>query len=67
MPADIKVASMYNSVLLDNVVPAITAINYDPKELGYEACKVILNKISGEEVALKTLMGYNILMRGSTN
>ena len=66
-PQDVKIASFYNSVLLDNIKPAVSAIKYDPKELGIEACRVLLKMIDGKEVNEKTLLDYEILLRGSTN
>ena len=66
-PQDVRIASFYNSVLLDNIKPAVSAINYDPKELGIEACRVLLKMIDGKEVNEKTLLDYEILLRGSTN
>lgn len=66
IPEDIKIASYYNSSILDNVTPAITTLQYDSLELGSEACRVLLNKIEGEEVKQRTLMNYEVLFRGST-
>ncbi|MBQ0027256.1 MAG: LacI family DNA-binding transcriptional regulator [Lachnospiraceae bacterium] len=67
IPDDIKVASFYNSSVLDNYNPPITTLKYDPLELGKEACRVLLDKIDGIAVKHKTLMDYEVLMRGSTN
>lgn len=66
IPEDIKIASFYNSTILDNANPAITTLRYDPLELGSEACRVLLDKIDGKDVKQKTLMNYEVLMRGST-
>ena len=66
IPGDIKLASFYNSALISNNQPAITSLQYDPKELGNVACKTLLRLIDGEEVETKTLLGYEILLKGST-
>ena len=66
IPDDIRIVSFYNSDLLADNQPAITALQYDPKELGNVACKKLLKIIEGEEVEKKTFLGYEVLLRGST-
>ena len=66
IPADVKVASFYNSDLLVNNQPAITALRYDPKELGNVACRTLMKVIDGEDVREKTLLGYEVMLKGST-
>ncbi|MBQ9232874.1 MAG: LacI family DNA-binding transcriptional regulator [Lachnospiraceae bacterium] len=66
IPSDIKVASFYNSVVLENNQPAITTLSYDPKELGATACKVLFDKIAGKTVQNKLLLSYDVLLKGST-
>lgn len=66
VPGQIKVASFYNSQVLTNNQPPITALQYDPKELGREACKLLFRRISGNEVPEKTLMTYEVILKGST-
>ncbi len=67
VPKDVKVASFYNSVLLENNTPAITSLQFDPKQLGIVACKTLLEKMSGEEVNNKTTLGYDVLLKESTD
>jgi DNA-binding LacI/PurR family transcriptional regulator len=67
IPKDIKVASFYNSPILSNYQPAITCLQYDPKELGCTACKVLLDYIDGQQVEEKKLLGYEVMLKGSTN
>ena len=66
VPEQIKVASFYNSDILENYQPAITTLQYDPKELGIVACKTLFDYISGKEVQKKVLLGYEVLLKGST-
>lgn len=66
VPADIRLASFYNSAILENNQPAITSLQYDPKELGAVACKTLLSRIKGEDVKEKILLGYEVLLKGST-
>ena len=66
VPDDIKVASFYNSSVLERNVPSITSLSFDAKELGRVACKTLLQMIEGEVVPTKSLLGYEVSMREST-
>lgn len=66
IPGQVKVASFYNSVILDNYHPSITSLQYDPRELGTVACKTLFDYISGKEVQRKKLLGYEMVLKGST-
>jgi len=66
IPNDIKVASFYNSILLENNTPAITSVAFDAKELGIMACKNLLSQIDEEEVPSKMLLSYEVVLKEST-
>ncbi len=66
IPDDIKIASFYNSNLLENNNPPITALQYDPKELGVVACRTLLDLLDGKPVEPKVLLGYEVTLKGST-
>ncbi len=66
VPADVKVASFYNSSVLQNNVPSITSLAFDAKELGVVACRNLLNQIDGEEVPSKMLLSYEVILKEST-
>lgn len=66
IPKEIKVASFYNSILLENNTPAITAVAFDARELGVMACKNLLNQIEEEEVPSKMLLSYEVVLKEST-
>lgn len=66
VPEQMKVASFYNSVTLASNQPAITSLQYDPKELGVVACKTLFDYINGKEVPKKVSLGYEVLFKGST-
>lgn len=66
VPADIKVASFYNSTLLENNIPSITSLQFDIRELGMVTCKTLLDVIDGKEVQVRTLLGYEVSMKEST-
>ena len=66
VPEQIKVASFYDSTLLMNHEPAITSLLFDDKALGTLTCQVLLAYIQGDEVKGKNLMGYEIVLRKSS-
>ena len=66
VPQDVRIASYYNSSVLESNVPSITSLSFDAKELGKEACKNLLGQIDGEEVPEKTLLSYEVVMKEST-
>lgn len=66
IPEQMKVASFYNSAMLESNQPAITSLQYDPKELGMVACRTLFDYIAGMEVQKKVLLGYETILKGST-
>lgn len=66
IPTQMKVASFYDSVLLDNSVPAITALQYDPRSLGITAAQTLFRLIDGEEVEPITYLNYEVALKMST-
>lgn len=66
VPEDIRVASFYNSPILENNIPAITSLSFDAKELGMAACKSVLDLIDGAEVSPQTHLPYEVIMKAST-
>ena len=66
IPDELKVASFYSSIMLENNQPAITSLHYDPKELGIVACKTLFDYLAGKEVQKKVLLGYEVVLKGST-
>ncbi len=66
VPKDIKIASFYNSSILERNIPAITSLEFDAKELGTVACKTLLDMIGGASVPTRSLLGYDISLKAST-
>lgn len=66
VPAQIKLASFYNGPLLENHLPAITAVSFDARELGMVACRTLLDVIEGVEVPQKKLLPYEVILKEST-
>lgn len=66
IPQDIKVASCYNSEILNNYPVSITTLNFEVDEMGREACRLLLDLIEGKKVPMKTLLDYEVVMKDST-
>ncbi len=66
VPDDIRVASFYNSTVLENNVPTITSLSFDAKEIGMVACRLLLDMIEGLTVEQKTLLSYEVVLKEST-
>lgn len=66
IPEDVWVASFYNSWVLENMLPAITAISFDAKELGKEACRKLFHLLNEEEVPQRTILPYRVVLEKST-
>lgn len=66
VPQDIRIASFYNSQVLNEYYPPISCVDFDIKELGTMAARVLLEVLDGEEKAGKITMGYNVILKEST-
>jgi DNA-binding LacI/PurR family transcriptional regulator len=66
IPTDVRVASFYNSSVLDNHAPAITSLKFDAAHVGMVACQTLVNYIEGQEVHHRTLLDYEVVLKEST-
>lgn len=66
VPQDIRVASFYNSTVLENNMPSITSLSFDSKELGMVACRTLMDLIEGQDVKERTLLPYEVVLKEST-
>lgn len=66
IPEDIKVASFYNSILLENSRSVITSLQFNVTEMAAVCCNTLLSQIDKKEVPGKTLLGYEVIIREST-
>lgn len=66
VPSDLKLVSFYDSKLLENYKPQITALKYDPMDLGKRACETLMAVIGGNQVEDRQLLGYEVMLKGST-
>lgn len=67
VPEDVKVASFYDSVLLESNIPPVTSLRFDAVELGKNACQKLIDKLEGRPDSSYPLPGYQVILRDSTN
>lgn len=65
VPEDVQVGSLYDSTPLSQNSPGISALQFDPAELGRVACRELLRYLREEEYDPHPTLGYRILMRES--
>ncbi|MBR2047822.1 MAG: LacI family DNA-binding transcriptional regulator [Oscillospiraceae bacterium] len=65
IPQDAVLASLADSDKLQNAVPPISALHFDPLALGSAACREMIRALQDEPYDPKPRIGYEICMRGS--
>lgn len=66
IPRDVWIASFYNSWVLENTDPAVSALSFDARELGREACRKLFHLMDEDEVQQRTILPYQVILREST-
>lgn len=66
VPDEVRIASFYNSSVLENNIPGISSLSFNDRELGMEACKNLLAQINEEEAATSMLLSYEVILKEST-
>ena len=66
VPQDIKVASFYDSRLLDNADPPVSALHFEDMSLGQKAAGKLLDLIEGKNVSKELISEYEVILKGST-
>ena len=66
IPDDLRLASFYNSSILENAAVPVTSLNFDDRNLGAVAARMILAMIDGETVEKTKLRNYEVIMKEST-
>ena len=66
IPEDLRVASFYNSSILENATPSVTSLNFNDRNLGAVAAKTLLDIIDDVPVTSKMLGGYEVILKEST-
>lgn len=66
VPGQMRVASFFNSMILENSVPSITSLAFDVKELGMVTCRTLIDIIEGKDMEEVTMLGYEVVLKEST-
>lgn len=66
VPEQMRVASFYDSSILENHLPSVTSLSFDSRELGTVACRTLLEAVGGHPVKQHTLLGYEVVLKEST-
>ncbi len=66
IPDDIRVASFYNSSILESTIPSVTSLNFNDRNLGAVAARTLLAMIDGEMVHNQMLKNYEVILKEST-
>lgn len=66
IPDDIRLASFYNSSILETAVPSVTSLNFNDRNLGAMAAKTLLDIIDGKTVSNLMLKNYEVILKEST-
>ncbi len=66
IPKDLRLASFYNSSILESAVPTVTSLNFNDKNLGAAAAKLLIDMIDGASVSSRVLKNYEVILKEST-
>ena len=66
IPEDIRVASFYNSSLLNNYDTSITCLEFNTYEMGTVASKMLLDILEGDTTPKQIMLGYQVILKKST-
>ncbi len=66
VPEQIRVASLYDSELLEDMKPSVTAVHFDGAALSAAACRMLLDYLSGKTPHGKIIQGHQLVLRDST-
>ncbi|RRF96791.1 MAG: LacI family transcriptional regulator [Lachnospiraceae bacterium] len=66
IPGQVSVASFYDSPVLEQTAPAISAVRYDGQSLGRKAAETLIKMIDGVGVSDIPMEGFEIRLREST-
>ena len=66
IPSDLRVASFYNSSLLEGTVPSVTSLNFNDRNLGAVAARTLISMIEGQKMESQRLKNYEVVLKDST-
>lgn len=66
VPEQLRLASLYDSELLFDATPPISAVQFDAERLGNTAARLLLDQIAGKPTPQRQVQGYQVILREST-
>ena len=66
IPEDMKVASFYNSPVLELTTPAVTSLEFDDICIGAKAAEMIIDLVRGKDVKEFVSQSYKVMWKEST-
>ena len=66
IPEELRLASFYNSSILESAVPSVTSLNFNDRNLGAVAAKTLLDLIDDGYAESKMLSNYEVVLKEST-
>ena len=66
VPEQIRLASLYDSEILLDTAPTISAVQFDAAALGTAACRLLLDAMQGKDVIPRQIQGHQVILREST-
>ncbi len=66
IPTEMKVASFYNSGVLEEHYPPVSCVDLNIGEAARRASEVLYAVLNGKEAAKRTILGYEVLLKAST-
>lgn len=66
IPKDVQIASLVDDERLTQTEPPISALEFDPADLGRVACRELLHYLKNENYDPTPILGYRIIHREST-
>lgn len=66
VPEQLRVASLYDSELLLQLQPTVSAVHFDAAALGAAACRLLLDALAGKDVPKRIVHGHQVILREST-
>ncbi|MBQ7614867.1 MAG: LacI family DNA-binding transcriptional regulator [Butyrivibrio sp.] len=66
IPEDLRLASFYNSTILESAIPSVTSLNFNDRNLGAVAAKTLLDLIDDGMAESRMLRNYEVVLKEST-
>ncbi|MCD7820557.1 MAG: LacI family transcriptional regulator [Lachnospiraceae bacterium] len=66
IPQEIRIASFYDSSLLEYYIPAVTSLHFNTRSLGMNACQLLLKQLGETADGEYMPLNYQVILREST-